>query len=365
MTTSYDRAREVKEFDESKIGVKGLVDAGSATIPRIFHHPSHNLPSKTHHPHQLSIPTIDLSLPHPTLVDLIRDASRNWGFFNVVHHGIPQSVLDRTISAVRSFNELPTEAKSKYYTRDPKASVTFSTNVDLYRSEAASWRDTIQMLVGPVPVESEKIPSVCREELLDWDGQAMALGERLMGLLSEGLGLGHERIKEMSCLQGRVMVAHYYPYCPQPDLTVGLAGHTDPGVLTVLLQDMVGGLQVKVEMEGEDVWVDVKPVPGSIVINVGDLLQIMSNDEYNSVAHRVLANPSKEPRISIAVFFNPGRRGETDLYGPLPELVSHDKPARYRDFTMTEFLGAFFEKDLRSKSLVHHFAIRTEGSIDD
>ena len=91
-----------------------------------------------------------------------------------------------------------------------------------------------------------------------------------MGMLSEGLGLDTDRLKNTTCLEARVMVGHYYPCCPQPDLTVGLASHTDPGVLSVLLQDHIGGLQIK--HEGE--WVDVKPVPGAIVINIADVLQV-------------------------------------------------------------------------------------------
>lgn len=77
----------------------------------------------------------------------------------------------------------------------------------------------------------------------------------------------------MTSLEGRVIVGNYYPFCPQPDLTVGLAYLTDPGVLTVVQQDHVGGLQVKYGGS----WVDVKPIPGALVINVGDLLQVNSN----------------------------------------------------------------------------------------
>lgn len=62
----------------------------------------------------------------------------------------------------------------------------------------------------------------------------------------------------------------FYPYCPQPDLTVGLADHTDPGVVTLLLKHGAPGLQVK--HEGE--WVDVKPLPGSVIINIGDFLEV-------------------------------------------------------------------------------------------
>lgn len=92
----------------------------------------------------------------------------------------------------------------------------------------------------------------------------------MFGLLCEGLGLKTDMLTEKTFLEGRMMVGHYYPYCPQPDLTVGITSHTDPGPLTILLQDDKGGLQIK---HGEE-WVDVKPVPGALVINIGDILQV-------------------------------------------------------------------------------------------
>ncbi|KAL2892330.1 1-aminocyclopropane-1-carboxylate oxidase-like protein 12 [Bienertia sinuspersici] len=158
----------------------------------------------------------------------------------------------------------------------------------------------------------------------------------------------------MSCSGGRVMVGHYYPYCPEPNKTVGIASHTDPGVLTVLLQDQVGGLQVK--HDGK--WVNVKPVHGALVINVGDLLQMISNDKYISVEHRVYANPQHEPRVSIAVFCNPSIRD--DLYGPLPELVSPEVPALYQQFTYSEFMRKFFTKELDGKSLIKYFSLENK-----
>lgn len=92
----------------------------------------------------------------------------------------------------------------------------------------------------------------------------------LLELLSEGLGLDPGRLEELTCLGTRVMVGHYYPYCPEPDRTLGIASHTDPGVITVLLQDHIGRLQVKKDEE----WVDVEHVPGALVINIGDILQV-------------------------------------------------------------------------------------------
>uniref|UniRef100_A0A5B7B4T4 Fe2OG dioxygenase domain-containing protein n=1 Tax=Davidia involucrata TaxID=16924 RepID=A0A5B7B4T4_DAVIN len=346
----YDRLKEVKQFDDSKIGVKGLVDCGLTAIPRFFHHPSVPRP-KTRRAGDRVIPVIDLSGPRSTVVDQIRRASSTLGFFQIVNHGVPQDALDRTIAGFKSFNEQPTEIKSRYYNREIGRGAVFSTNFDLFQSKAASWRDTLQIRLGVSPPVYDYVPEICRAEVGEWEREIGRLGEDLMGMLSEGLGLGRNRLKELSCLDGRVIASHYYPYCPQSDLTFGLTAHTDPGVLTVVLQNEIGGLQVK---SGED-WVDVEPVPGALVINIGDLLQIISNDEYKSVEHMVSANPLREPRVSIAVFFNPGAR--ENLYGPLPELVSPEKPALYRQFIFSDFIQGFFKKELDGKSLIKYYKL--------
>ncbi|GMI65062.1 hypothetical protein like AT5G59530 [Hibiscus trionum] len=293
----YDRAEEVKRFDALKIGVKGLVDSGLTTIPRFFVHPPETLSDLKTKPKSVVIPTIDLSGPRATVVE--------------------------QVAAEPSTSSLPTSRPT------------------------ASWRDTLQVKLGPTPPELENIPEVCRDEVVEWNKQSEALGERLMGLLSEGLGLDADRLKNITCLEARMMVGHYYPHCPQPDLTVGIASHTDPGVLTVLLQDHIGGLHIK--HEGD--WVDVEPVHGALVVNIGDILQILSNDEYTSVEHRVLANPSREPRVSTAVFFNPS--ATEALYGPFSELTSPEKPPRYRQFIHQDYMKMFLTKELGGKTLTN------------
>ncbi|KAJ0094852.1 hypothetical protein Patl1_15514 [Pistacia atlantica] len=239
-TVFNDRAKDVQLFDDTKLGVRGLVDAGITTIPGFFIHPPETLSTLMPKPNSSDshlLPTIDLSGVdtdlRPTIVEKIASASRQLGFFQVVNHGIPVEVLARLISAIKAFHEQPAEIKTRLYRRD--------------------------RTVGNL----KKFLKYAANELVEWNERVKGLGALLMGLLCEGLGLETGRLKEMSFLEGRAMVAHYYPYCPQADLTI---------------------------QYGEE-WVDVKPVPGTLVINTGDALQIMSNDEYKSVEHRVLANP--------------------------------------------------------------------------
>ncbi|KAK9017606.1 hypothetical protein V6N11_080083 [Hibiscus sabdariffa] len=84
-------------------------------------------------------------------------------------------------------------------------------------------------------------------------------------------------------------------------------------------------------------------------------LMILSNDEYVSVEHRVLANPSKEPRVSIAVFFNPSAREA--LYGPFSELTSPEKPPRFRQFVHNDYMRRFYTRELDGKTLINYYRI--------
>lgn len=89
-------------------------------------------------------------------------------------------------------------------------------------------------------------------------------------MLSEGLGLKSDHLISMECNKGRTLVCHYYPACPEPELAMGVTKHTDNTFLTILAEDQTGGLQVF----HENRWVDVQPIAGSLVVNIGDLLQV-------------------------------------------------------------------------------------------
>lgn len=109
----------------------------------------------------------------------------------------------------------------------------------------------------------------CRDILLEYGKHMLNLGVLLFELLSEALGLNPNHLKDMGCAEGLLALCHYYPPCPEPHLTVGTTKHSDSDFLTVLLQDHIGGLQVLYQ----DKWIDITPVLGSLIVNVGDLLQ--------------------------------------------------------------------------------------------
>ncbi|CAN6298280.1 unnamed protein product, partial [Urochloa humidicola] len=210
-------------------------------------------------------------------------------------------------------------------------------------------RDSLRVRFGPAgePAElgndDDLLAPSCRDALRVYQRVVSGFGEEMARLLSEALGVDAGRLEEELQVRGWLMACHYYPPCPEPGSVVGFREHTDPGVFTVLAQDGgVGGLQVRYDDGdgGGGVWVDVVPVAGALLVNIGDLLKVVSNDEYKSVEHRVVIKSKQDARVSIALFFNPAKRGHSDSFGPLPELVTAERPAEYGNSTFFEFMSS-------------------------
>ncbi|GJV14991.1 1-aminocyclopropane-1-carboxylate oxidase homolog 3-like protein, partial [Tanacetum coccineum] len=142
----YDRETEVKEFDSSKLGVKGLLDTGIKTIPRIFHQPPENLPCKNNPKTTMpkTVPVIDMSQDRSEVVEQVRKMSSTLGFFQVVNHGVDVKMIERVVNDVKKFYEMDDEYKMRFYSREAGKSAAYFTNFDLFHSKAASWRDTLQ-----------------------------------------------------------------------------------------------------------------------------------------------------------------------------------------------------------------------------
>ncbi|KAK2966106.1 hypothetical protein RJ640_001520 [Escallonia rubra] len=338
----YDRTKELKAFDETKAGVKGLVDDRLVKIPKIFVRPAEELAKELNcRPAEVQPPIIDIGGiqgldRHKEIVNEVRIAAAKWGFFQVVEHGIFLTVLEEMIEGVRLFHEQDLEAKKKFYTRDRTRSVRLNTNNDLFNSRTANWRDTLMFSDSASgTLDPNEFPAICRDVVTAYAKHVHNLGNTLFQLLSEALGLKEDHLKSVECTEGFGVACHYYPACPEPELTLGTTKHSDPGFLTVLLQNQISGLQVLYE----DQWVDVRPTPGALVINIGDLLQLISNDRLKSNKHRVLASRGG-PRISVVCFFV-GPVRSSKVYGPIEELISEGNPPVYREVQLDKYITKF------------------------
>ncbi|CAN1841050.1 1-aminocyclopropane-1-carboxylate oxidase homolog 1 [Linum perenne] len=333
----YDRQAELKAFDQTKDGVKGLMDTGITEIPRIFHAPHHLLhdrPTAAADDPNFVLPIIDLKgLSHDLekrkqIVEQVRDASANWGFFHLVNHGIPDSLLQEMKAGVGRFHELDVEQKKQFFERDdPTKKIVYNSNFDLYTAAFTNWRDSIQFAMAPDPPRPEELPACCREILAEYTVEVLKLGDLVLELLSEALGLNSGHLKEMDCANGLYLLCHYYPPCPQPELTMGGTKHQDDSFITLLLQDDdIGGLQ------------------------------LVSNDKFTSAEHRILAN-KVGPRISVASFFTTGYAENSRMYGPIKELLSEEEHPKYREVSLQEYSAHMETKGLNGTSGLLRFKL--------
>lgn len=169
---------------------------------------------------------------------------------------------------------------------------------------------------------------------------------RLLKVLMKRLNVKMDEAKESLLMGSKRINLNYYPICPNPELTVGVGRHSDVSTLTFLLQDNIGGLYVR--KFKTDSWIHVPPVSGSLVINIGDALQIMSNGRYKSIEHRVVANGSKN-RVSVPIFVNPR---PSDLIGPLAEVLESGEKPMYKQVLYSDYVKHFFRKGHDGKDTV-------------
>lgn len=133
-----------------------------------------------------------------------------------------------------------------------------------------------------------------------------------------------------------------YPRCPNPSRAMGLAPHTDTLLLTILNQSEISGLQIFGERDG---WVTVPPVPGAVVVFIGDFLHIFSNGKFHSPLHRVIINENKH-RISVAYFFGPRMDSQVATF------ANSQSPPLYRSMPVKEYLDIKAKHPNESLSMI-------------
>ncbi|KAK3420120.1 hypothetical protein EUGRSUZ_G00915 [Eucalyptus grandis] len=261
-----------------------------------------------HADHDDSIPVIDFSLLSSSNPDQrskaisdLAKACQDWGVFMLINHGVPESQMKATVDALMGFFDLTEEEKNKFLGKHVLDPIIYGTSFKASVDKVLLWRDFLKMMVHPkfhCPPEPEGLSEV----LAEYTGELRKLARELLKAISESLGLGPGYIDEAMNMDSslQILAANLYPPCPQPELAMGLPSHSDYGLLTILMQNDIGGLQVN---HGGK-WFKVDPIPNAFVVNTADQLEIMSNGKYKSVLHRAVLN-NKTTRISIPFSIGP------------------------------------------------------------
>ncbi len=246
-------------------------------------------------------------------------AALNTGFFYIKNHGIDPAIIERAISASENFFHLPPSDKQRVAVNQQQrgwlapgmANLEGSKTHDLkeiFFLGPETWSEKIAAQRDTLPLISENMwpefhPQL-RDSILPYYDAVCELGHKVLSALAVGLGEESDFFKKRyQSPLGRGQLV-YYPRSSEDDEALerfGAAAHTDFGVLTLLLQDNNGGLQV---LNKKDEWIEAPPIEDTFVCNIGDLLHRWTNDYLCSNLHRVI-NRSGNERFSMPIFFDP------------------------------------------------------------
>ncbi|XVF71838.1 hypothetical protein PTKIN_Ptkin12aG0071600 [Pterospermum kingtungense] len=270
-------------------------------------------------------------------MDKIKDACESWGFFEVLNHGISPDFLDTVERLTKEHYKKCMEQRFK--------ELVASKALEGLQAEVTDmdWESTFYLRHLPesnMP-EIADLADEYRKVMKEFAVKLEELAGELLDLLCENLGLEKGYLKKAFYgARGPTFGTKVsnYPPCPTPDKIKGLRAHTDAGGIILLFQDpKVGGLQLL--KDGE--WIDVPPMRHSIVVNLGDQLEVITNGKYKSVEHRVVAQ-TDGARMSIASFYNPG--SDAVIY-PAQALLDKDvveeKKKVYPKFVFEDYMKLY------------------------
>jgi isopenicillin N synthase-like dioxygenase len=283
-------------------------------------------------------------------------ACRQDGFFLITGHGVSSDLRRNLDSASRAFFARPESEKQQIamshggrawrgwfplggeLTRgkpDGKEGIYFG-------RELPSTDQRVRAglaLHGPNQFPAE--PANLKTLVLAWLDAMTSLGHTLMAAIGEGLGLGADWFRT-NLTADPVELFRIFTYPPNWSGDWGVAEHTDYGLLTILMQDDCGGLQVRTRADdGSIAWHEVEPIPGTFVCNIGDMLERMTGGRYRSTPHRV-ANTSGRVRVSFPFFFDPSWNARVR---PLPladgRVDDETDTARWDQSSVFDFDGTY------------------------
>ncbi len=310
------------------------------------------------------VPTIDIRRPDATSLGALDAACRDHGFFLLAGHGL-DGLIERTWAETRRLFAAPDSLKESIRRTEDRPLGYYDRELTKRRRDCKEVFDFMEP-GSAIGLARNRWP----EGLAGFRETQTALFDALSRLSAQTLKLVHAALglskqtadaHRGSSTTSSVRLNHY-PVGDPVDARereglaelaeVALGHHTDPGVITLLLQDDTGGLQAHSRESG---WIDVPPRPSTIVVNLADSLQVWTNDRYRSAVHRVVPMTRRD-RYSIPYFYNPPFDA---VIRPIDELC--EAGPRYRPFTWREFIQARIDDNFADPGVedtqVSHFRI--------
>ncbi|XP_044495141.1 protein SRG1-like [Mangifera indica] len=293
-------------------------------------------------------------------LDNLHIACKEWGFFQLINHGVSSSLVEKLKTETQEFFNLPMEEKKKYWQKEGDVEG-FGQAFVVSREQKLNWGDMFLVTALPIhlrkPQLFSKLPLPFRETLETYSFELRDLAMKILNQMAKALRMESEYVKELFEEGKQAIRVNYYPPCPQPELAMGIHPHSDGGGLTILLQlNEVEGLQIK----KDGMWVPVKPLPGAFIINIGNILEIVTNGIYQSIEHRATVNSMKE-RLSIATIYSPSLDGNI---GPAPSLITPETPALFKTISAADYFKGFFSQQQKGKSYLDVMRVQNEnGSV--
>jgi isopenicillin N synthase-like dioxygenase len=273
----------------------------------------------------------------------VHEACRDWGFFQIVGHGVPDALRTATHTAMRAFFALPLAVKRAI---ERTATNSWGFYDRELTKNTRDWKQVFDVgpdeTEGPLAGMQAQWPAALpefRPVIEAFSAACEGISYRILDAIAHCLDAPTAQLRRVFMPRhSSFLRLNYYPPCSEPAAPgspIGAAGnfgvnhHTDSGAVTVLLQDQQPGLQVF----RRGTWTLVEPNPDALVVNIGDVVQVWSNDRYPAALHRVIANEHSE-RYSAPYFFNPA---PSACYAPLPTACRDGEAAHYRAINWGEF----------------------------
>jgi isopenicillin N synthase-like dioxygenase len=316
------------------------------------------------------IPILDLSklnagsaLAPASVADELCGYLENVGFVYIAGHGVPNESVLAVRESSHRFHALPLEEKLKLkLDRNFRGYIPINTSIIVTSTVAKVTKpnqsESLMImhevaaddpaalagkpLQGPNQWPDESLIPNFRSTMETYVRQMTGLARTMIGLIATALEVPSSLLAPHFEKPTTFLRLLHYP--PQPEETglFGSAPHTDYGFITLLAQDDVGGLEVR-NKSGE--WIAAPPIPGTFVMNVGDILARWSNDRFVSTPHRVI-NRSGRERYSQPFFFDPSM---DSLIEALPTCIGRDLPPKYEPVAYGDYLMERIDKNYQSR----------------